>query len=199
MAKNQKELNQDFKRLTGLVGELHLDVVDGKFASNEAMNFDFKLSSNFNYNLHLMVKDVEKWVNRGLKKKLIRTIIFHPEGNNKISKLIREIKSKNRKVGLALKPETKVGEIKEYLNQLDFVLILTVHPGFYGAKFLRSPLQKIEQIKRLNNKIKVIVDGGMSPETIGLVKKADYFVSGSYTTKAKYPQKSIKNLKKKIK
>ena len=87
-------------------------------------------------------------------------------------------------------------EIKDYLVDLDYVLVLTVHPGFYGSKFLSAPLKKIKQIKKINPKVKVIVDGGISPKTIKKAAKAgaDYFVSGSYTTKSEFPRKSIRNL-----
>ena len=195
MAKNQKELDLDLKKLKGIVKELHLDVVDGKFAKNKAMNFDFRLKRNFSYNVHLMVKDTEKWVDKCLKKN-VQTIIIHPEVVDDLDELVVKIKSKKRKVGFALKPETKVKEIKDYLSQLEYVLILTVHPGFYGAKFLSAPLRKIKQIKKINPKIKVIVDGGMNPKTINKAVKAggDYFVSGSYVTKADNPKERIKSL-----
>jgi ribulose-phosphate 3-epimerase len=76
------------------------------------------------------------------------------------------------------------------------MLLLTVHPGYYGAKFLRSPLKKIGQIKKLNSKVQVIVDGGMTPKTIGLAKKAgaDLYVSGSFISKSDNPKKAIKEL-----
>ena len=97
---------------------------------------------------------------------------------------------------MALKPETKVKEVKDFLKDVDYVLILTVHPGFYGAKFLSAPLKKIKQIKKINPKIKIIVDGGMDPKTIKKAVKAgaDLFVSGSYVTKAENPKERIKIL-----
>ena len=200
MAKNQKELDLDLKKLKGIVKELHLDVVDGKFAKNKAMNFDFRLKRNFSYNVHLMVKDTEKWVDKCLKKN-IQTIIIHPEVTGHIGELTKKIKSKKKKVGFALKPETKVKEVKDYLLNLDYVLILTVHPGFYGAKFLSAPLRKIKQIKKINPKIKVIVDGGMNSKTIKKAVKSggDYFVSGSYVTKADNSKERIKSLLNSIK
>jgi ribulose-phosphate 3-epimerase len=194
MAKNQKELNGDLNKLKNVVKELHLDVVDGKFAKNRAMNFDFRLKREFNYNVHLMVNRPETWINEHGKK--VDTIIFHPEVIDDVDSLIRKIKKMKRKVGLALKPKTKVKEIKDYLGSLDYILVLTVHPGFYGSKFLSAPLKKIKQIKKINPKVKVIVDGGMNPKTIKKAAKAgaDYFVSGSYTTKAEFPKMSIRNL-----
>ena len=194
MAKNQKELDLDLKKLKEIVKELHLDVVDGKFAKNKAMNFDFKLKKEFSYNVHLMVNHPETWINKQGRK--VDTIIFHPEVVDNIDGLIKKIKQKKKKVGLALKPETKVKEIKDYLGKVDYILILTVHPGFYGAKFLSAPLKKIKKIKKINPKIKFIVDGGMNPKTIKKSVKAggDYFVSGSYVTKAENPKERIKSL-----
>ena len=199
MAKNQKELDLDLQKLKGIVKELHLDVVDGKFAKNKAMDFDFKLKREFSYNVHLMVNHPETWIDKQGKK--VNTIIFHPEVVDNIDELIKKIKQKKKKVGLALKPETKVKEIKDYLKSVDYVLILTVHPGFYGAKFLSAPLRKIKQIKKINPKIKVIVDGGMNPKTIQKAVKAggDYFVSGSFVTKAENPREKIKSLMNSIK
>lgn len=201
MSKNQKELDQDLKKLKGAVKILHLDIVDGKFAKNKTFQFPFKLNKQLNYHAHLMIKNPEKWINQHGKK--VNTILFHPETvkKEKIKQLIKKIKNKKRKAGLALKPETEVKAIKPYLNQLDYVLILTVHPGFYGGKFLSSKLKKIKQAKKPNPKIKIIVDGGMSPQTIKKAKRAgaDFFVSGSYITKANNPEQRINSLEKAIK
>ncbi|MFC1686869.1 ribulose-phosphate 3-epimerase [Nanoarchaeota archaeon] len=201
MAKSQKELDGDLKKLKGIVKTVHLDVVDGKFAPNKTFQFPFKLKKGFDYNVHLMIKNPEKWINKNGKK--VDTILFHPEvvEKEKIESLINKIKSMKKKAGFALKPETKVKTIKSFLDKLDYVLILTVHPGFYGSRFLKSKLRKIKQVKRLNKKVKVIVDGGMCPNVIGKAAKAgaDFFVSGSYTTKADNPKQSIKNLMKAIK
>lgn len=197
MAKSQKELNHDLKKLSPVVKELHLDIVDGKFANNKSLHFNFKIKNSFLYNAHLMVNNPKIWVEKCLKKK-IKTIIFHPEviAEQEIIELIGKIKSKKRKVGLALKPKTKVKTIKNYLPFLDYVLILTVEPGFYGAKFKSAPLRKIKKIKKINPYVKIIVDGGMDPKTIKKAAKypVNYFVSGSYTTKADFPKKSIKSL-----
>lgn len=195
MCKNQKELNQDLKKLKG-IKILHLDVVDGKFAKNKTFQFPFKLKKSFKYNVHLMVNSPEKWIDKHGKK--ADTIFFHPETvkKEKINDLIKKIKDKKRKVGLALRPETKIKQIKPFIKKINFLLILTVHPGFYGSKFLRSPLRKIKKAKKINPKLKIIVDGGISPKTIKKAKKAgaDFFVSGSYTTKSENPKQSIKSL-----
>lgn len=196
MAKNQKELDLDLQKLKGIVKELHLDVVDGKFANNKTFQFPFKLSSNFQYNVHLMVKDQKKWVDMLIKKKNVKLILLHPEvlrGSDLVN-LINKIKLTGKNVGLALKSETKIKDIKDFLKLVDFVLILTVHPGFYGSKFLSSSLKKIKLVKLTNPKIKIIIDGGINPKTIVKAKGGDYFVSGSYVTKSDNPKERIKSL-----
>ncbi len=197
MAKTQSEIDDTLNKLRGIASEIHLDVGDGQFVSNQYGWFAVKLFPQFRYNVHLMTKNPLFWIKQNGTK--VNTIIFHPEplAEEDIKRTIHIIKSLNKKVGLALKPETKVSPIKKYLPELDFVLILTVHPGIYGAKYLKAPLKKIAQIKRFDSKIKVIVDGGMKPETISdaVNAGADAIVSGSFVTRAESPQKAIKMLK----
>lgn len=199
MAKSQKELDGDLKKLKGVVKELHLDVVDGKFAPNKTFQFPFKLKKGFDYNVHLMIKNPERWIKKNLKK--INLFIPHFEEIKNVEDYISLMKKNKKKIAFALLPKTKVKQIKPYVNKIEVILILTVHPGFYGSRFMKSKLRKIKQIKKLNPKIKLIVDGGMCPDTIGKAAKAgaDYFVSGSYTTKADNPKQSIRNLMKAIK
>jgi ribulose-phosphate 3-epimerase len=198
MAKSQQEMNLMFKKLVGVAKEVHLDVADGKFVPNKYNWFNFKLSKKFKYNAHLMVKNPVSWIKK--KGSRVDTIIFHPEAVKDVDKVIDLIKKKKKKVGLALKPETKVSSIKEYLDKLDYVLVLTVHPGFYGAKYLKSPLKKIKQIKKLNSKVKVIVDGGMKLQTVKDAVKAgaDCIVSGSFVTRADDSKKAIRELRSAI-
>jgi len=195
MAKSQKEMDSLFKKLDGVSKHLHLDIADGDFVPNKSLWFQLKLSSKFNYSVHLMINNPGRWIEKNGKN--VDAIIFHPEAVKDINLIIKKIRNKKRKIGLALKPETKVSEIKAYLDQIEYILILTVHPGFYGAKFLRSPLKKIHQIKKINPKIKVIVDGGMKPGTIELANKAgaDHFISGSFVSKSDNSRKAMRELK----
>jgi ribulose-phosphate 3-epimerase len=199
MPKNQKELNEDFKKLKGVAKHLHLDVIDGKFAPNNTLQFPFRLSKNFQYSAHLMIKNPETWIKKHFQK--IELFIPQFEEIKHKEDYIVWMKKNNKKIAFAIKPETKVKELKPYLPFTDYVLVLTVHPGFYGSKFLPKKIKKIKEIKKLNPKTKVIIDGGMNPKTIRKASKAgaDFFVSGSYTTKAEYPKESIKNLLKEIK
>ena len=150
-----------------------------------------------------MVKKPEQWIENKniLKRKNIELIIPHFEEINNVKNYIHFIKKKKRKVSLAILPKTKISSIKKYLINLDYLLILTVQPGFYGSKFLKSNLNKIKQAKKINPNLQVIVDGGINPETIklALLAGANYFVSGSYITKIENPKQRIKNLLQSIK
>ncbi|MDP3640666.1 MAG: ribulose-phosphate 3-epimerase [Nanoarchaeota archaeon] len=194
IAQNQRKLGEDLKRLQGLVKEVHLDVVDGKFAPNHSLDFPFRLPAGFTYSTHLMIKDPEAWIARQGKK--VQLYIPHLEALKDVPAYIRRMKGSGRKIALALLPETPVFRLTPFLPHLDYVLILTVHPGFYGSPFLPHTLRKIKVIKARNPRCKVIVDGGMNPQIIKKAARAgaDYFVSGSYLWNAASPKKALQEL-----
>jgi len=195
MVKGQQELNLMLKNLVGVAKYLHLDVADGKFVPNTSLWFPFKLSKKFKYIAHLMVKEPQKWIKKHGKK--VEFCIVQAETVD-IAHYVKRTESQKKKVALALNPETKISKIKPYLKDIGYVLILTVHPGFYGAKYLKYPLKKITEIKKINPKIKIIVDGGMNLLTAQGAAKAgaDYIVSGSFITKAERPKERMKLLEK---
>ncbi|MFC1801212.1 ribulose-phosphate 3-epimerase [Nanoarchaeota archaeon] len=196
VSNSQKDLEKRIKKVRKFAKRFQIDVVDGKFAKNVSFEFDFKLPQGLKYEAHLMVNDPMKWIEKHGHK--VDMIIFHVEPVKDIGKVIKLIKSKKKKVGLGLKAKTPVSKIKKYFKRVDQVTVLTVNPGFYGSKFLPGPLKKIKEIKKGNKKIKIQVDGGMGPETIGLAKKAgaDSFCVGSYLQKSRDVKKAIEVLKK---
>ena len=194
MAKNQQELDGLLKKLKGVAKILHLDIVDGKFAPNHSVDFAYHLSPNFRYQAHLMIKNPELWIYKN--RRHIDIFIPQFEAIESPSTYITWMKELHKPVAFAIKPETKVKILQPYLSAIDTILVLTVHPGFYGSKYLPAELTKISQIKKINPHIKAIVDGGMNPKTIPQATKAgaDFFVSGSYITTSTHPQKAMKEL-----
>ena len=192
MAQNQEDLNRLFKKLSGVAKILHLDIADGKAVPNTSLWFPFKLSKKFSYNAHLMIQKPQKWIEKYGKH--IDLCIVQREEIDDPQEYIAFARKKKRAVAFALKPETPVASIKPFLQDIDYVLILTVHPGFYGAQYLPEQLQKVKEIKKVNSHIQVIIDGGMTPETIGNASRAgaDYFVSGSFVSKSDEPKKAYK-------
>ncbi|HLC70487.1 MAG TPA: hypothetical protein VJI32_00640 [Candidatus Nanoarchaeia archaeon] len=196
IAKNQRELDAELKKLKGAGKTMHLDIVDGKFAPNRSLEFPFKLNQQYKYQAHLMIQKPEVWIKKNLQR--IELFIPHFEAIHYHSRYILWMKKMKKKVAFAILPQTNVEHLKEHLPYVDYVLILTVHPGFYGSKYLASELKKIKQIKKINQNVKIIVDGGMNPITIKQAKKAgaDLFVSGSYEIESDNPRRSMKELMK---
>jgi ribulose-phosphate 3-epimerase len=173
---------------------IQIDIMDGKFVKTKSFQFDFKLPSGEFYESHLMIKNPEEWIKKNYKK--FNSIIFHYESTNDHKKIINLIKSKNKLVGIALNPETDIKLILPFVNEIDKILIMTVHPGKYGSKFIPSTLKKIKFIKDKYPKITVQVDGGINNKNLKLISKygADEFVVGSYIQDSKNPEDAYKRL-----
>ena len=111
-------------------------------------------------------------------------ITFHPEATSDVSKTIKLIKDLNKKVGISLKPKSKIDLIKDYLDQIDLVLIMSVEPGFGGQKFMPEVLEKTKAVRDLINKknlkVDVEIDGGINFENCSKAKDAgaNILVSG---------------------
>lgn len=200
IATTQKELDRVFKKIGDFALLLQLDIMDGKFIPSHSLDFNFKLPKvNFSFEAHLMVVNPEKWIEEMGGK--VNTIIPHIESSKNPEKLIETVKNMGRKVAFALNPETKIDAIKNYLDEIDQVLIMTVHPGFYGGKFLPEMLEKIKILRKLRPELDIEVDGGINPDTIEQVHKAgaNMFVSGSYLVRANNLNENMNILKSKIK
>ena len=178
---------------------LHLDIMDGLFVNNKTWNIS-KIKDLINYNkpldVHLMVYDVYKYIDeyRNLNPEFIT---FHYEVNLDIMDIINYIKKFNIKVGLSIKPNTKIEEIIPYLPYLDLVLVMSVEPGLGGQQFIANSVDKIKKLKELKGDYLIEVDGGINDQTINLVKDVDIAVIGSYITSGNYEEK-IKSIKEKI-
>lgn len=173
---------------------LHLDIMDGIFVNNknEAINITNKKP----LDVHLMVNDVYKYID--IYKNLNPLFItFHYEAVTDILEVVNYIKKFNIKVGLSIKPSTKVEEIIPYLPYLDLVLVMSVEPGQGGQSFIMDTVDKIKKLKELKGNYLIEVDGGINDNTINLVNDADIIVVGSYITSGDYEER-IRNLKEKI-
>ena len=198
MAKNEQELALLLKKLNGVAKTLHLDVADGKFVPSNSLDFYLTLPKNFTYMAHLMMEQPQPWIEKYGKQ--MKLCIPHFSAIRNVSGHIAWMKRMNFKIAMALTPDVTIEKITPYLQEIEYILILTVHPGFYGSPYVKSELQKIPALKALNPKLKIIVDGGMNPKTIKEAQKAgaDYFVSGSYITLSNDPKKAMQMLKKAI-
>ena len=174
------------------IDALHIDIMDGVFVNNIAIGFPIidsilKKFPDIKLDCHFMTIDPKKWIelliSNNSNLKCINSISFHVETVNyeKCCELINKIKSNNIKCGLALKPKTDISEIFNYTNLVDFILIMTVEPGFGGQKFIPNCLEKIKILNKFNNKINIQVDGGINLDNCKNVidAGANMIVSGS--------------------
>ncbi len=123
-------------------------------------------------------------------------VVLPVETLEDIGEAIDSVKEKGLKVVLALNPETDVDVVIPYLERVDGILILTVHPGSFCIEFLPEPLEKIRRIRELNKEIPIEVDGCMNIENLRLAKDAGatIFASGSYILKSDNPSRAIREL-----
>lgn len=188
---------------------LHFDAMDNHFVPNLTIgplvcaslrNFGIKAE----ISVHLMVEPVDRLI-VDFAKAGASSIIFHPEATQDISKSLKLIRDHNCLTGLAINPETNPECIKEYIHELDMVLVMSVHPGFGGQAFIPESLGKIQKIKteilsQSKNPISLAVDGGVHQDNIAQIAKAgaDTFVSGSGIFKHPPYNVAISNLKKQL-
>ena len=167
---------------------IHLDVMDSHYVPN--LTFGPFLCNQIRNHLpntidvHLMVEPVDSLIEK-FAKAGANMISFHPEASLHVHRSIELVKSYGCKVGLALNPSTSLFMIEDVLSILDFVLIMSVNPGFGSQKFIETSLQKIEKLNSMIVKnsydCQIEVDGGINTSNIERVKKAgaNIFVIGS--------------------
>lgn len=195
IAKSQKELYQRIGKVGNLSKIMQLDIMDGLFVPTKSISFSFRLPKKNKYEAHLMVNNPEKWIKKNWKK--VSTIIVHIESCKNPVKVIEFVKSKKRKIGLAINPKTPVRKIREYLSKIDKVLVMAVSPGYYGAKFLPETMKKVKEIRKLMPKLGIEVDGSVNEKTIGKMAKAgaNDFIVGSFLQNNDNPKQALRRLK----
>ena len=167
---------------------IHIDVMDGHFVPNltigpEVIKKLRPLTTKI-FDVHLMISPVDNFI-KDFADAGADIITFHPEATPDVSKTIELIKRQNIKVGISLKPKSKIDLIKNYLNQIDLVLIMSVEPGFGGQKFIPEVLEKTKKVRDLiskeNLKVDVEIDGGINFQNCSEAKNAgaNILVSGS--------------------
>ena len=168
---------------------IHIDVMDGQYVENIAFGPNIVKSirplTKKVLDVHLMITPVAKYIDAFIKAGA-DIISFHPDADKNTQDIIKQIRSNNCKVGIAIHPKIKISDIEIFLDAIDCVIVMTVVPGFGGQKFMHSEVKKITELdnikKQKNLKFEIEVDGGINYETgkICKDKNANILVAGSY-------------------
>lgn len=190
LAADFANLERDIKLMEEIgIDMFHIDVMDGHFVPNISFGFpvieSIRKVTDKIFDAHLMVSNpdlyVEKFCDIGCDM-----VSFHIEATNHADRLIQVIQGKGKKAGIVLNPQTPIVAIKHLLAKVDYVLIMTVNPGFGGQSFISEMLNKIEELAderdKNNYNFLIQVDGGVNVETSKLCrdKGADLLVCGSF-------------------
>ena len=199
-------LERDIKELESIgIDMFHIDVMDGNFVPNISFGFpiieSIRPKTDKVFDCHLMIANPENYVEQFCKVGC-DMVSFHIEATNHADRVIQVIKNNGKKAGIVLNPQTSIESIKYLFPKLDYVLIMTVNPGFGGQKFIPEMLEKIEELAKLreekNYNFLIEVDGGINIETSKACrdKGADLLVCGSFLFGASDKEKTLGELLK---
>ena len=183
------QLGTEIKRLEeGGADMIHVDVMDGHFVPNLTIGPPvikaLRKHCSLKFDVHLMISPVHKYI-EAYADAGADIITIHPEATQNLGVSIKTIKDLKKKVGVSLNPESKIELITEFLDQIDLVLIMSVNPGFGGQKFMPEVLDKIKQLKKIQQdkdlNFDIEIDGGINFENckIAIDAGANILVSGT--------------------
>ncbi len=202
LVKTKEELLEKISAVEQLVDRVHLDIADGIFVPNMTVSgfSEIETIETFlKFSVHLMVSKAENHIGRWLKTPA-DSFTFHIESTGQVMEVIEKIREAEKEAGLALNPETPLSAIEPYINEIDFVHFMTVEPGFYGGEFVNDVLDKMSDCHYFYPDKKIIVDGGVTPETAPKLVQAgaDILIAGSYIFKDNNPANALEELRKSI-
>jgi len=187
----------------------HIDVMDGQFVEKDTRKEMLEYAtiaknvSNIPLDVHLMVEDIKENILDyvGLEANIITIHLEATKGREEVFELINYIKDSNIKVGISIKPNTKIEEVLEYLPYINLILVMTVEPGKGGQKLIPETVNKIKLLKKYieDNNLEVIIeaDGGINNKNSSKLKEAgvDIIVAGTAIINSDDYKEEINKLK----
>lgn len=168
---------------------LHLDIMDAHFVPNLSFGPDVvalakRVAPNFYRNVHLMMSRPDLYL-EVFAEAGAQTIQIHVEADCNLHTELKRIRSMGLKNAIVLNPETPVERLIPYLGEVDEVLVMTVHPGYGGQKFIADCMSKVAFLRERCPELDIMVDGGINGETaiVAAESGANQFVAGSYLFK----------------
>ncbi|MEO2080912.1 MAG: ribulose-phosphate 3-epimerase [Leeuwenhoekiella sp.] len=186
---------------------LHVDVMDGVFVPNISFGMPVvQAISKHNkkvMDVHLMIVDPDRYI-KTFAQLGSTNLTVHYEACTHLHRTLQAIKAEGMKAGVALNPHTPVSLLKDIINNIDQVIIMSVNPGFGGQSFIENTYKKVRELKEIilthNASTLIEIDGGVTDANAQELINcgADVLVAGSYIFKASDPVSTIENLKKLI-
>jgi ribulose-phosphate 3-epimerase len=183
---------------------LHVDVMDGMFVPNISFGPDIvkvmKKHCTKPLDVHLMIEKPERYIET-FKDAGADLISFHLEATHHAHRVTQQIKSLGIKAGIALNPHTPISDIKDIIEDLDLVVVMSVNPGFGGQKFIYNTLEKVHELKEMisvrNTNTLIEIDGGVGLQNAEVLLQAgaDVLVAGSSVFHAENPHLAVAALK----
>ena len=164
------QLGLEIKKLEDCGADMiHVDVMDGHFVPNLTFGppviKDLRKHTTLKFDVHLMISPVHKYI-EAYAEAGADIITIHPEATENLEDSITKISKLNKKVGISLNPETNIDIVEKYLEKIDLILIMSVHPGFGGQKFMPEVLKKIRKLRSIqidrNLNFDIEIDGGIN-------------------------------------
>lgn len=192
------KLNEEINEIEQYADVIHIDVMDGHFVPNISFGAPVMkwIKTKLSLNVHLMIDNPEKYL-RDFANAGADRIIVHSEVCDDLGRTLGLISDLNVETGVSIKPGTPVSDIKDYLDLLDEVLVMTVEPGFGGQEFMHDVVPKISELRELGFRGDIGVDGGINAETAKIVKDAgaNLLIAGSYIFKSEDRAEAVKSLR----
>lgn len=182
----------------------HIDVMDGVFVPNISFGMPvikaIKKHAKKTMDVHLMIVDPDRYI-KTFKEVGADILTVHYEACTHLHRTLQAIKAEGMQAGVALNPHTSVDLLKDTIQDIDLVCIMSVNPGFGGQSFIENTYDKVKELKNLINSkganTKIEIDGGVNSQNAPKLIEAgaDVLVAGSFVFKSENPGQTISNLK----
>ena len=184
---------------------LHVDVMDGHFVPNITIGppvvSSLRRATDLLLDVHLMIEDPDRYI-----PEFIRAgadfVSVHQEAVRHLDRTLNLIKSNGAEAGVALNPATSIETLATVIEVVDFVLIMTVNPGFGGQTFIPYTLRKVRQLAQARHErgldFRIEVDGGLTPDNVAEAVRAgaDWIVAGSSVFHSSHPAQTVEQMRR---